>query len=317
MHGHLSDPAGRPQNSDRLSEVLQDLRIARAAYCRSELTRPWGIDLPFEEGVRFHFVVEGGCWLITQAQAPIWMEAGDVVLLPHGTGHAIADDPASPRRETGEASASVGGGDVYRLRMGGGGDRSLIVCCSVGFDAPAAHPLIALMPEVLMVRRAERVDPTLRAVLDLMAAETGNPRLGAATLMSRLADIVITQVVRAWAESHAGELTGWIAAIRDPQVGLALAAIHRAPGAAWTVEALARTAGLSRSLFSERFTALLGVAPAKYLSQWRMHLASVWLQGERVTVAEVAARLGYESDASFSRAFKRTRGVPPSRAGAD
>lgn len=133
----------------------------------------------------------------------------------------------------------------------------------------------------------------------------------AATMMTRLADIVITRVVRAWAEARTDDTTGWLAAIRGPHIGRVLAAIHRRPGDPWSVEALADIAHLSRSMFSERFAAVVGVPPARYLARWRMHLASVWLRNERLTVSEVSARLGYESEASFSRVFKRLLGVPP------
>jgi AraC-like DNA-binding protein len=130
--------------------------------------------------------------------------------------------------------------------------------------------------------------------------------------MTRLADAVIAYVVRLWVEARSGDTSGWLAAIRDPKIGRALAAIHRRPGHKWSVEGLARVARTSRSIFSERFTAVVGVPPAQYVARWRMHLASVWLRKDRATVVEVAARLGYDSEASFSRAFKRFLGKPPS-----
>jgi AraC-like DNA-binding protein len=129
--------------------------------------------------------------------------------------------------------------------------------------------------------------------------------------MTRLADIVMTQIVRAWIETRPADLSGWLAAVTDPQIGTALAKIHREPGQAWTVDALASAAGMSRSLFSERFMSLLGVSPARYLLQWRMRLAAVWLKNENMTVSEIASRLGYASDAAFSRAFKRFLGLSP------
>jgi transcriptional regulator GlxA family with amidase domain len=145
-----------------------------------------------------------------------------------------------------------------------------------------------------------------------MASELTDQRVGAATVMTRLADIIITRLVRAWAESQPVDTKGWLAAIRDPQIGRALAAFHRRPSEAWSVESLAAIAGLSRSIFSERFTAVLGVPPARYVAGWRMHLAGTWLTAQRLTISEVASRLGYESEASFSRAFRRFMGDPPS-----
>jgi transcriptional regulator GlxA family with amidase domain len=152
----------------------------------------------------------------------------------------------------------------------------------------------------------------LPAILDAMTDELRAQRMGAATMMTRLAEVVITRVVRAWVEAQRPDTSGWLAAIRDPQIGRALASIHRQPGHPWSVESLAGVAQTSRSVFSERFTALVGVPPAHYLTRWRMHLASRWLRTDRVSVAEAARRLGYESEAAFSRAFKRSHGVPPS-----
>jgi AraC-like DNA-binding protein len=148
-------------------------------------------------------------------------------------------------------------------------------------------------------------------LLTLMASEVASQRIGSATIMTRLADIVMTQIVRAWIETRPTDLSGWLAAVTDPQIGRALARIHRQPGEAWTVDTLAAAAGMSRSLFSERFMALLGVSPARYLLQWRMRLGAVWLKNENMTVSEVASRLGYASDAAFSRAFKRLLGQSP------
>ena len=165
---------------------------------------------------------------------------------------------------------------------------------------------------MLLVRKGGTEDSTLRTLLDVMADEVKSERVGNATVMTRLADVVIARVVRSWVESRKRDTTGWLAAIRDPKIGRALAAIHREPGNLWPVEALAKVATTSRSLFSERFTAVLGVPPARYVTRWRMHLARGWLRKDRLTVAEVAARLGYESEAAFSRAFKRYSGQPPS-----
>ena len=139
-------------------------------------------------------------------------------------------------------------------------------------------------------------------------------RAGSATVLARLADVIIVRLVRTWVESRCGDITGWLAAIRDPQIGRALAAMHKRPGYPWSLEMLVEAAGISRSMFSERFTALMGIPPARYLAKWRMHLAGVWLSRDRVSISEVATRLGYQSKPSFSRAFKRVRGVPPSTA---
>src|SRR5262249_8872071 len=297
---------------DPLSEVLQDLRISGGSYGRCALTSPWGIDFPSQRAARFHFVAEGQCWLHTAALGWIPLRAGDVVLLPQGTAHTLADTPGAPSRPLGELRLEPIGQTTYRLRAGGAGRPSLLFCCSVSFEDPTIHPLLELMPVALVVCGAACEDATLPLLLDTMAEEVLAQRIGAATMLTRLADVVITRVIRAWVEAQCEKPSGWLAAIRDPHIGRALAAIHRRPGHEWSVEALADIARASRSMFSERFTSVVGMPPARYLARWRMHVASGWLRHERLSVAEVAARLGYESEASFSRAFKRHVGVPPS-----
>jgi AraC-like DNA-binding protein len=297
---------------DALSQVLQDLRLTGASYCRTEMFAPWGIEIPADEGAFFHFMVEGSCWLRSQSAKPLRLEQGDVVLLPRGSGHVLVDSPGSATRRLQELPRVHLGEHTFSLRGAGSGTRYLLVCCGTSFEASALHPLLWMMPHVLHVPSGGRDDRALSALLEIMASEVREQRMGAATLMARLADIIVTRVVRAWVEREAESATGWLAAIRDPQIGASLAAFHRSPERAWDVEALAAAAHLSRSQFSERFTASLGVAPARYVASWRMHLAARWLASERLSIGEVASRLGYESEPSFSRAFKRIVGKPPS-----
>jgi AraC-like DNA-binding protein len=301
-----------PRAADLLSEVLQDLRLSNATYGRSELTAPWGIQIPFKEGVRFHFIAEGRCLMRSDGLKPVMMNEGDVVLLPHGSAHEIANDSLYGARPLADLGPELVGNGTYRLTAGGGGERSLIVCCTIGFEGPTANPLLEMLPPIIHVRKDEIRDSYIATVLGLMAEEVQTPRIGGATIMARLADIVLTHVVRTWVESAEGPFTGWLAAVQDPQVGRALAGIHRDPGQAWTLDSLASIAGMSRSQFSRRFGKLLNTSPTRYLALWRMRLASAWIRNNFMTVAEAASRLGYESEASFSRAFKRSMGIPPS-----
>ncbi len=310
MHDSSSEQQALPP--DALSEVLQDLRLSAGSYGRCELTRPWGIDFPAVEQARFHFVVSGGCWLRAPKRGWTELHTGDVVLLPHGAGHALSDRARGRVKPLDEMPLEEIGDRTYEMRAGGAGARTVLVCCSVSFDEPAVHPLLGLMPPMLLLRGGGAQDAVLPVLLDAMAEEALKKRVGAATVMTRLADVVITRVIRAWVESRSEDTDGWLAAIRDPQIGRALAAIHQRPGEPWSVESLADVARMSRSIFSERFASVVGVPPARYLARWRMHVASGWLRDDRVTVAEAAVRLGYDSEAAFSRAFKRFSGVPPS-----
>jgi len=295
---------------DPLSVVLQDLRLTDASYCRTELYAPWGLEIPAEDGAVFHAVIDGTAWLAPVDGDPIRLGAGDVVLLPQGHGHRLFDAPGSPVHAIRDLPRARVGAQSFELRNTGDGPGVLMVCCGIAFEASALHPLLRLMPAVLHVPSGHSRDPVIATLLDTMADEVRAHRMGAATVMARLADIVVTRVVRAWVEAH-GETAGWLAAIRDPQIGRALATFHQSPERDWSVEALASAAGLSRSQFSERFTAVLQMAPARYVATWRMNLARRWLTHERLSVGELAARLGYDSEAAFSRAFKRIIGVPP------
>lgn len=310
MHGRSSDLADALP-ADPLSEVLQELRLSGVSYGRCDLGRPWGLELVPQAAARFHFVAAGSCWMDSQMLGWIPLQAGDVALLPRGDGHALADSPRGKTRRLEDLPAEPVGERLYRLRAGGRGAKTVLACCSVKFEEPALHPLLELMPPVLVVRGAATRDATLPALIDTMAAEVLEQRVGASTILVRLADVIIARVIRAWVES--GEDTsGWLVAIRDPSIGRALAAIHRQPGERWSVESLADVARTSRSIFAERFTGTVGIPPARYLARWRMHLARGWLRDPRQGVAEVAARLGYDSEAAFSRAFKRLTGAPPS-----
>jgi AraC-like DNA-binding protein len=296
---------------DALSEILQDLRPAGVSYGHCRFRRPWGFAIPAESVARLRVLVAGECWLRVEGRESLRLTPGDAVFLPSGVAHTIADAPTGPTRPFAEFPTEQIGEHAFRMTVAGDGDETLMACCSVRFDQPALHPLLALMAPVIVVRCATCGDPTLRALLDAMADEVMASRIGGATILARLADVVIARLIRAWAENEAAP-KGWLAALRDKRVGRALAAIHRDPGRAWPLGELAGRAGLSRSVFCERFAALVGVAPGRYLARWRMRLASQWLEGERLSIAEVADRLGYGSEAAFSRAFKRVTGLAPS-----
>jgi AraC-like DNA-binding protein len=297
--------------ADPLSAVLQDVRLVAAHHCQCEVRAPWGLRLPRRSEAMVHFILEGSCWLEVPGQPPLQLRTGDVVMLPHGAGHRLLSEPGIAARPV-EAYSPVQLGDSsFRLIGGKAGPKTRLVCCGVAFDEPTIHPLIALMPQMLLMRDEVATTPPVRALLEAMGAEMRDQRLGAATVMTRLADIVVTQVVRTWVEERTDRAQAWAAAIRDPQVGRALAAFHAEPARRWSVASLAAAANLSRSVFAERFTATVGISPANYVARWRIHVAGVWLRGQQLSIAQVSARLGFTSEASFSRTFTRLMGSSP------
>lgn len=198
------------------------------------------------------------------------------------------------------------------LRHGGGGARTLLMCGAVRFDHPAARNLVALLPEIIYLDAAATPDPLrMQSTLALLAAETREMRPGGEAVITRLADVLVIQAIRWWMESDPGARSGWLGALRDPGVGRALALIHGDPARSWTVATLAGELAMSRSAFAARFTALVGEPVMAYVARWRMAVATNALRDEGATVAELAHRLGYRSEAAFARAFKRVTGVAP------
>lgn len=188
---------------------------------------------------------------------------------------------------------------------------TVALTASMRFNIDKLHPLLQLMPEAMLTSDLARNEPSIPHLLDAMAREVDMDRVGAGGILARLADVLTATLIRTWVEHGCGDTTGWIAAVRNPEVGRVLAAIHLQPDRDWTVAALARLMGASRSGFAERFLRVVGETPARYVARVRMHQARQWLRdGERV--ATVAERLGYDAEASFSRAFKRIIGTPPS-----
>jgi len=298
---------------DPLGEALHFLRMTGAFYCRSELTAPWGMTLPaMPRYMWFHVVTAGRCWLDAGEAEPLPLEPGHFALVPHGKGHRLAsahgvDAPSVldlPREEVSER--------YEILRHGGGGAPTTLVCGAVRFDHPAAGNLVPLLPAVVHVAGAS--DPAgdwMQSTLRLMAAEARALRPGGETVITRLADVLVVQAIRAWIEREGAGRGGWLGALGDRQIGRAIALIHRHPARDWTLHALAREVAMSRSAFAARFTALVGEPAMRYLTRWRMHLAHDRLRFENVPVGQLAGRLGYESEAAFSRAFKRIVGVAP------
>jgi AraC-like DNA-binding protein len=303
----------RATTIDPSGEALHFLRMCGVFYCRCELTAPWALDLPpFNDCMMFHVVTSGECWLEVDGAESRLLRAGDLALVPHGEGHRL----------TGEAgTVGVALFDLHRellsnryeiLRHGGDGAPTTLICGVVRFDHPAAHHLIRVLPRVISVDawsspESEWIQSTLRFI----AAEARELRAGGETVITRLADILVVQAIRSWIAGDPAAQIGWLRALRDRQIGRAIALIHRSPARNWTVETLATTVAMSRSAFAARFTALVGEPTMQYVTRWKMHAALMWLEEDGATVGELAGRLGYESEAAFSRAFKRVIGTSP------
>ncbi|MES2058195.1 MAG: AraC family transcriptional regulator [Pseudomonadota bacterium] len=306
-----SSPSPPPVVMDALSQVLQDFRLSGVNYGRCELKHPWSIGFPQQGLLRFHFVSKGPCFIHTEAQGWQQLHDGDLVLLPQGAAHRLASSPDVVNDCLKDCQVVGLGGNVCEVVREGTGATSTLFCGSMVLDAYALHPLINLMPPLIKGCDVAANDPIVGPLLEAMTAEASQPRMGSATILSRMADLLTARLIRCWVDGTGSSTSGWLAAIRDPHLGRVLAAMHRDPGNGWTLESLAALAGQSRSVFAERFSTVLGEGAARYLAGLRMQLAREWLGQGSMSVAEVAGRLGYQSEASFARAFKRITRVSP------
>jgi AraC-like DNA-binding protein len=305
-YGHYMDPWAP---SDPLGEALHLVRMNGAFYCRSELTAPWGLTLPPMPGyLWFHVVTAGSLWLDDARR----VGPGDLALVPHGRGHALRSEPGAPAPGILDLEREELSERYEILRHGGGGALTRVICGAVRFDHPSARDLVAILPRIVHIEAGGPADTEwIQSALRLMGAEARSLRPGGEAVITRLADILVIQAIRAWMETDPAARTGWLGALQDPQIGRAISLIQREPARDWTVASLARELAMSRSAFAARFTELVGEPAMQYLTRWRMNVAFGALRDDGATVGELAARLGYRSEAAFARAFKRVVGVPP------
>ncbi len=301
-----------PPTADPLGEALHLLRLTGTLYCRSELTAPWGIDVPALDGLMALVVVTAGEAVLELAgEPPRTLRPRGLTLLPHGTPHRVHSGPGARAVPLFDIPVERVSERYELLRHGGGGALTRVTYCVLRCDHVPARRLVAQLPTVLHVDGWDDDNGWLHSTLQLIAAEATALRPGGETVLTRLADVLVVQAIRGWLDTAPEAHQGWLAALRDEHVGRALTAMHRAPDAPWSVESLAREAAMSRSAFSARFTALLGEPVMQYVTQWRMQLAHTHLQQSTEPLSQVAHRFGYASEAAFSRAFSRTFGVAP------
>lgn len=308
------DIASGEDAHSRLAQVLQSLRMRGMFYCHAELSGPWALEMPaLADSLSFHVVTGGSCWLRLPDSDPLELRAGGLVLVPHGLGHELLSSPEARPALRVDLLPQEYVGDAYSiLRHGGAGRSAQLICGVVSFDDPAARELMRRLPRILFLHGdSVAASSAIRDTLRLMASELSRQQPGGEAVATRLADILIFQAIRAWLEGDAEARTGWLLALQDERIGRVLEAMHADPGREWNLDRLARTATMSRSMFSARFTALVGEPPIAYLTRWRMNLAASRLREGRSTVAALAVELGYRSEAAFNRAFTRIIGCTP------
>lgn len=306
---------------DVLSDVLRTIRLTGAAYFDFELTSPWVLEAPpareiagtvmpgAQRVIEYHLIARGSCWGHAVGREPVRLREGEIIVFPQGDAHVLSSAPGM-RRSPAFARPSTPLPMVYEL--GGGAESARVVCGFLGCDDKPYNPLLAALPAVIHLTPAgpHATVGWVGTLLGIAASESASSRAGAGNVLARLSELMFVETIRQYIETLPPAEKGWLAGLRDPVVGQALAALHGEAREPWTVERLARLVGLSRSVLAERFTALVGQPPMQYLAMWRMQLASRLLS-EGGQVAGVADAVGYESEAAFSRAFKKLIGQAP------
>ena len=311
--------------TDVLSDVLSAVHLSGAVFFDFELSSPWVLEAPpsreiaatvmpgAERVIEFHLMLSGACWGHAVGEAPRRLVEGDLIVFPQGAAHVMSSAPGM--RNPTDASVFERPASSPKLRAleagGGGPERARVLCCFLGCDERPFNPLLSALPTVIHLSdTAESGGGWLRALIGLAARESGSTRPGSENVLARLSELMFVEAIRRYLETLPVAETGWLAGVRDREIGQALAAIHSDARGAWTVEELARRVGMSRSMFAERFTSMVGEPPMQYLALWRMQLASRML-ADGAQVSAAADAVGYASEAAFSRAFKKLVGQPP------
>ncbi len=313
-------------SADVLSDVLRAVRLSGAIYFDFDLSSPWVAEAPpsrelapmvmpgAQRLIEYHLVARGTCWGHVVGDEPRRLQEGDLIIFPQGDPHVLSSAPGmrtQPDMSLYVRAHATALPLVYE-RGGGGQDRTRLICGFLGCDERPFNPLLAALPRTILLSGSDKEAASgwLATLLTIASRESGTARVGRENMLARMSELIFVGAIRRYIETLPAAESGWLAGLRDPVVGQALAALHGNLAAAWTVESLARAVGVSRSVLADRFTEMVGQPPMQYLALWRMQAASrLLLDGE--PVAGIAAEVGYESEAAFSRAFKRLVGDAP------
>jgi AraC-like DNA-binding protein len=311
---------------DALSDVLKSVRLEGAVYLNAEFTAPWCVQAKFglakviaqlagaEHVVYFHFLAEGGCKVRLADGEVLDAAAEDLVIFPREERHVMGSDlQLAPVEAAGLVEpADRSGAELFQIRHGGGGAATRVVCGYLACSSSVCRPLLEALPRMVRIPIGDGpAAAMLRDLLRVGVRESTASRPGAQSMLAKLSELMFVEALRRYVETLPPGGSGWLAGVRDAQIGRALALLHAEPGRDWTVDDLAREVALSRSTLAERFAALVGEPPMQYLTRWRLALAAQTLRSSNRAITRVAEESGYESESSFNRAFKREFGMPP------
>jgi AraC family transcriptional regulator, alkane utilization regulator len=308
---------------DVLSDVLRTIRLEGALFLNGDMRAPWCVKIPRSADIAqvlkpgaqrlaiCHLVLQGQCWAQGDGGEPIRIEAGEALVVPHGDPHVLGsglqhaavdiNHVVSPRVPA-----------VDRIRYGGDGEATVVVCSWFAYEGDAPNPMMANLPPFFTTALRKRpAGPWIEQSIEFVLGDAASRAPGSEMVAAKVAEVLFAEVLRGYVEAMPAHNPGWLAGLRDPQVSRCLALMHGDPARAWTVESLAAEVHVSRSVLAEKFTDLVGAPPMQYLTRWRMIVAAGLLRNQQSSLARVAEDVGYESEAAFNRAFKREYGVAP------
>ncbi len=321
--GMTGTPDIRVPPMDALSDVLRATRLSGGVFLQAEFTAPWCMEArvspevcaPFVDPVGhlipYHYVVEGEFLAAVAGEAPLLLSRGETVLFPRNEAHLMGSDLGLPAVNAGDIIRPPDGQGLYRIRHGGGGAPTRIICGFLNCEGIEGNPLVSTLPGAMKLKAAAGPAEWIRSTFEYAANEVAAGRPGSGTVLAKLSELLFVEAVRLYVEDLPAGRTGWLAGLRDPVVARTLALMHGDMARRWSVDELGRQAGLSRSALAERFTRLIGMAPMQYLAHWRMQMAAQRLKDGGASLAQIADQVGYESEAAFSRAFKKSFGTAP------
>jgi AraC-like DNA-binding protein len=320
-------------STDALSDVLSAVQLSGSVFFDVTAKSPWVAEAPpaariaadvmpgAQHVIEYHVVTRGTCWISLVGDVafePVKLEEGDIAVIPQGDPHVVSSAPGMRAEPNWEAHRRPEDGNALPFPIQTGSDGpsdTRLICGFFSWDARPFNPLLDSLPRFMRFSRdaSQGSHSLLNQFIQFATSETGNKRAGSQSVLNRLSELMFVEVIRMHMDQLASNNTGWLAGLRDPLVGRALTLLHARPAHAWTVEELASQAAASRSALADRFTQMVGCPPVQYLTQWRMQIAAKRLADPNVKVAAVAHDVGYESEAAFSRAFKKFVGRSPSQ----
>jgi AraC-like DNA-binding protein len=310
---------------DALSELLRAVKLSGAMFFNAEGSKPWCVEAVPSTTlgryvapnatcvVEFHLVTQGTGYIrVGEETTPF--SAGDLLMVPHGDPHVMGNGLGVPRESDSDGVADVLAGGLKLLRFGGGGEKTRLICGYLAAEAGLIRPVLAGLPRVVRVHiRNDRAGEWLENSIVHAVDRAADAAPGSEVILARLAEVLFAEALQRYVSQLPAGRTGWLAGAGDAAIGRSLAALHRRPGYAWTLDELAAVAAVSRSVLTERFARYIGQSPMAYLADWRLELGAEALRTSSRSVLQIAAEVGYESEPAFNRAFKRRFGKPPAQ----